>query len=145
MDVTTSFWITATFGIGFLVIAIWTIVAGNRQTTWTKVPARIIRSKVEYRGEEFAADVAYTYSFQGVEHIGNAVSSPQIVYNWRGPAERICARYPEGAAVIACVHPEDPQRSVLEAPSRAGAMAMLLASIVFLILAWVLAHVTHAS
>jgi hypothetical protein len=138
-------WISAAFGMGFLVIAICAIVAPNRQARWKKVPSRIIRSRVEYRGEEFAADVAYTYSYDGVDHTGNAVSSPQIVYNWRGPAERICARYPEGATVTASVHPEDPTRSVLEPPGRIGAIVMLLVSAVCLLFALALMWAPHTS
>ena len=136
-------WISAAFGMGFLVIAICAIVAPNRQARWKKVPSRIIRSRVAYQGEEFAADVAYTYSYDGVEHTGNAVSSPQIVYNWRGPAERICARYPEGATVTASVRPEDPTRSVLEPPSRIGATVMLLVSAVCLLFALALMWAPH--
>jgi hypothetical protein len=136
-------WIFAAVGIMFLGTAIWSVVAAQRQETWATVPGQVVRSQVEYRGEEFAAEVSYTYSYDGREYTGRTVSSPPIVYNWRGPAERICARYPEGAVVVTHVNPRDPQRSVLEPPGGIGSIAMLLVSILCLVFAWALNRMGH--
>ena len=105
------------------------VVAKRRRATWMQVQARVVRSRVEYRGEEFVADVAYTYSFGGMEYEGSTVGSLQIVYNWRGPAERQCARYPDGATVTVYVDRHDPARSMLEAPRSGAAFVLLVASI----------------
>jgi hypothetical protein len=122
-------WTLVLLAIAFFAVAAWSVVEAQRQTTWTKVPARVVRSRVEYRGEEFVADIAYTYSFGGEEYVGSTVGSLQIVYNWRGPAERQCARYPEGDTVTAYLDPGDPKRSMLEAPTSGTAPVFLCVSI----------------
>jgi len=119
-----------------LVIGILGIVAGQKQATWSRVSGRVVRSKVEYRGEEFAADIVYSYQHNDVEYTGDTVSFPQIVYNWRGPAERICRRYPEGATINVYLNPQDPTQSVLEPPSGTGVVAFLIASAFFFVIAW---------
>jgi hypothetical protein len=45
-----------------------------------------------------------------------------VAGSWRGPAERRCARYPDGVTVTAYVDLRDPKRSVLEAPTRVAAL-----------------------
>ena len=119
-----------------LVVGLLGIVAGRKQATWMRVSGRVVRSKVEYRGEEFAADIVYSYQHNHIEYTGDTVSFPQFVYNWRGPAERICRRYPEGATINVYLNPQDPKRSVLEPPSGAGMVACLIASVLFFVIAW---------
>jgi hypothetical protein len=127
---------SAMIAIGFLGVALFAGLATKRQTTWARVPGRVIRSRVNFDGEDFAADVLYSYRHNGVTYTGKTVSFPQFTHNWRGPAERVCTRYPEGTEVIVYVNPEYPRSAVLEPPSRIGAIVFLLISIVLLILAW---------
>ena len=122
-------WTLIALAIASFVGAVGIVVAKRRQATWMQVQARVVRSRVEYLGEEFVADVAYTYSFGGIEYEGSTVGSLQIVYNWRGPAERKCARYPDGATVTAYVDRHDPARSMLEAPRSGASFVLLVASI----------------
>ncbi|MFL6605677.1 MAG: DUF3592 domain-containing protein [Steroidobacteraceae bacterium] len=126
----------AAIAVVLLAVGILGVVAGQKQIPWTRVSGRVVRSGVEYRGEEFAAAVVYSYQHKNVEYTGNIVSFPQIVYNWRGPAERICQRYPEGATISVYVDPQNPKRSVLEPPSGVGVLALLLASVFFFVVAW---------
>ena len=58
--------------------------------------------------------VRYEYTFQSKAFVGEGVRSANIVYNWSGPAERMCARYPQGAAVAVFLDSSDPSRAVLE-------------------------------
>jgi regulation of enolase protein 1 (concanavalin A-like superfamily) len=127
-------WTLVVLAVAFFGVAMWSVVVAQRPSTWAPVSARVVRSQVEYRGEEFAADIAYTYSFGGEEYAGSTAGSFQVVYNWRGPAERKCARYPDGATVTVFVDPRDPKRSMLEAPPRGAALVFLFVSIVFFLI-----------
>ena len=94
--------------------AIWTWKRSDEQRAWTTVPGRIARSRVELQGEDYRADVEYAYRYQERDYRGTIVRSLQPSYNWRGPADRICQRYPEGAVIEVFVSPHDPHQSVLE-------------------------------
>jgi len=91
---------------------------------------------VEYDGEDFVADVVYSYRHNNIDYTGDTVSRPQVTYNWRGPAERVCRRFPEGATISVYVNPKDSRRAVLEPPARFGAITFLLVSILLFAFAW---------
>ena len=124
--------------IGSFAMAARSFVVTQRPKTWAAVPARVVQSRVEYRGEEFFANISYTYSFGGEEYAGSTVGSFEVVYSWRGPAERKCARYPDGGTVTAYVDPRDPKRSMLEAPTGVVVLVLLLVSILFLLIGFAL-------
>jgi Protein of unknown function (DUF3592) len=95
-------------------VAIWAWQRSDEQRAWARVPGRVARSRVEIQGEDYRADVEYAYRYQERDYRGTTVRSLQPAYNWRGPAERICQRYPVGAIIEVYVSPQDPHQSVLE-------------------------------
>jgi hypothetical protein len=117
-------WTLVLLAVVFFVVAVRSMIASDRYSTWAKVAARVVRSRVDSGDGDFVADIAYVYAVGGQEYVGGTAGSLQIVLNWRGPAERRCAEYPEGAAVEVYVDSRDPTRSMLEPPS--GAMGLLL-------------------
>ena len=56
----------------------------------------------------------YAFCYDGIEYRGKNIRSHLAVYNFKGPAARLCARYPSGASVEVYVDPSNPARSVLE-------------------------------
>jgi hypothetical protein len=100
------------------------------------VSGRVLRSVVEYDGEDFPAAVVYSYRHNDSDYTGRAISLPQITYNWRGPAERVCRRFPEGATISVYVNPKDSRRAVLEPPAGVGVLAFLLTSVLCFVIAW---------
>lgn len=132
-------WIScAVLATAFAAVGMWGVLAPRAQHQWTRVSGRVVRSVVEFDGEDFAAVVVYGYRHNGVDYTGSTVSLPRIIYNWRGPAERVCRRYPEGATISVYVHPRDARRAVLEPPGRIGVLTFLLISILLFAMAWAL-------
>jgi hypothetical protein len=85
-----------------------------REYRWARVFGKIVLSQVDYEEELFRPRVEYVYSYNSVEYRGHIVRSRMLLYNFKLPAKRICARYPVGADVDVYVNPQDPVASVLE-------------------------------
>jgi hypothetical protein len=99
-------------------LPIWSLWANNRaqrEHDWRKVPGTILRSEVEFDAEFYKARIEYSYPYDDHIYRGNTVRSNLLLYNWRGPSERLCEKYPSQSAVDVLVDPTDPSRSVLEA------------------------------
>jgi hypothetical protein len=86
----------------------------RKQYRWSQVPAVIIESTVRLNGEAFDAVVRFEYSWQGRRFVADTLRSGTISFNWRGPADRLRARFPVGTGVIAYVNERDPRSAVLE-------------------------------
>ena len=81
---------------------------------WVKVNGKILVSRVAFDSEAYQPIVEYVYHYDGLEYRRRNIRSLLVVYNFKGPAERICARYPSGADVEVYVNPQSPSSSVLE-------------------------------
>jgi hypothetical protein len=86
----------------------------RKQYRWPQVPAVIIESTVRLNGEAFDAVVRFEYSWQGRRFTADTLRSGTISFNWRGPADRLRARFPVGAKVTAYVNDRNPRSAVLE-------------------------------
>ncbi len=119
-------------GVACLLLAVATLVIGvvvtslaKRQTNWIKTTGRVVSSEAALDGEEYAPFIRYEYRWEPGSYVGTKVRSGLVRYNWRGPADRLCSRYPAGAQVSVFVNPEDPSDSVLE-PGGDSALVPLL-------------------
>jgi hypothetical protein len=79
-----------------------------------KVIGRVLVSKVDFDGEDYRPTVEYVYCHNSIEYRGDKIRSLLAIYNFKGPAKRLCARYPSGAAVDVYLDPNNPSHSVLE-------------------------------
>ena len=106
----------------------------RKQLAWEGVDGTVCAASVIFDGEDYRPRIEYAYSYHGRALRGAKVRSPAAVFNWRGPAERVVAKYRPGSAVTVFVNPENPGESVLE---RGGDpkffLLMLFLSVLFLI------------
>ena len=85
-----------------------------QERRWKRVTGKVLVSRVEFQWEDYQPIVEYVYCHNGIEYRGKKVRSHLVVYNFKGPARRLCARYPLGASVDVYIDPNNPSRSVLE-------------------------------
>ena len=114
---------------------------GRRRATqelmWTTVRGTITVSGVEFIWEFYRPEIRYSYRIQGIDYVGTRVRRRQVVYNFKGPAKKLCEKYPVGASVIVHVDPCDPSNSVLEpAVSSSGTQVLVLLVVGALLLIW---------
>jgi hypothetical protein len=107
-------WLVLIGGIVSFVIGIKNWTRAKKQLHWMSVPGTITGSEVKYDGELYVPTVTYCYEIGGQQLEGSTVKSGLVSTNWRGPAERICARYAVSTAVRVYVDTHEPSRSVLE-------------------------------
>ena len=81
---------------------------------WVRVTGRVLVSRVEFDLDHYYPVVQYSYCYDGIEYQGKRVRTHLVTYNFKRPAESLCARYPSGAAVEVSVNPHNPASSVLE-------------------------------
>ena len=102
------------FGLAFFAGAMLLKRQSKRQVDWEQVPGVIEESRVEPGGETYHAVVRYSYQVRGRRFVCDKVRSLMVSYNWRGPAERLAAKYPPGATVTVYVNPDGAYDAVLE-------------------------------
>jgi hypothetical protein len=117
-------------GIGTwgLVLSLLAIARGLKSKSWPTVEATINISRLsEWQDADsggvgigtikYAADIEYSYEFNGVKHTSNRISSIGDGF-WRfgskERAEEIRAKYPSGGKVKVYCNPKRPQLSILE-------------------------------
>ncbi len=88
--------------------------SAGQDRRWERVTGKVLVSRVEFQWEDYQPIVEYVYCHNGIEYRGKKIRSHLVVYNFKGPAERLCARYPSGASVEVYIDPNNPERSVLE-------------------------------
>ena len=85
-----------------------------QERRWERVTGKVLVSRIEFQWEDYQPIVEYVYRHNGIEYQGKNIRSHLVVYNFKRPAERLCARYPSGAPVEVYIDPNNPSRSVLE-------------------------------
>ena len=86
--------------------------AGAARRNWPTREGRIERSELQKRDGREEASVVYSYSVDGIDLLGSAVTagaSPEA-----GSASQIVARYPAESPVCVCYDPGDPSIAILE-------------------------------
>lgn len=81
----------------------------SRAKKWESVPGRIVESKVEWMGEEYAPSIRFEYSVRGSAYSGTRVRFGLIQYNWSGPDAAICRRYSVGTPYWCLLIPRIPR------------------------------------
>lgn len=104
----------------------------RKQYQWPRVPAVVTESKVGLSGDTFDAMVRFEYEWQGRRYVGDTARSGTISFSWRGPADRLRARYPVGAQVIAYVNARKPQHAVLEPGGDKWMLPLVLSTSAFM-------------
>ncbi|MEI6183764.1 MAG: DUF3592 domain-containing protein [Nitrospira sp.] len=107
-------WLFALGGASLAMLALKLKSIDAKQMRWSRVSGLVEVSNVAFLWETFRADIKYRYKVGETEYVGDVVRSRTLQFNWRGPAARLCKRYPQGATVIVFVDPADPRSSVLE-------------------------------
>lgn len=93
----------------------------ERERQWLKTIGIVVTSRVDYDGELYRPRVEYAYQLEGLEYHAQTVRSFGLMFNFKGPAEKVCSRYPVGAKVDVFADPDDPRQAVLE-PGGDGAL-----------------------
>ena len=103
-------------GFAIFGATIWITQHEDRSLRWTQVDGVIISSEVNLQedGEFYSPDIAYEYAVAGSTRVGTKVKAYLLMYNWSGPAKRLCERYRTGVAVKVYVDPNNPLNAVLE-------------------------------
>jgi Protein of unknown function (DUF3592) len=114
--------------------AVYALVREGTEQRWVKVVGRIITSRVDYDGELYRAGVHFSYRYNGIEYSAKTIRTFGLMYNFRGPAETTCARYPVGANVDVFVDPDGPERAVLEPGGDGLFVPMTFVASLFLII-----------
>jgi hypothetical protein len=114
-----------------VVLAHLTHIRAQRQLDWLRVAGRVLRSEAKWDGELYEPEVTYEYSYNDAKYTSSQIRSGLLTYNWRGPAERLCERYPANSAIQVLINPVDPTDAVLEPAGGAGfvALAYVIAAI----------------
>jgi hypothetical protein len=115
-------------GVFLIGVAIWLTSRFKEQGAWPQVSGFVTDSHVDFTGQQYLPVIRYEYTFQSRHFLGDTVRSGIILYNWSGPARRLCARYPNGAQVTVYVSAINPSRSVLEPGGHAAFRPVLLAT-----------------
>jgi len=111
---TTIGWILLFGSACIAALGLWLKSRYRTQHQWSQVPAVIIESAVGLNGDSFHVLIRFEFSWRGRRFVGDTPRSGIISFNWRGPADRLCAKFPVGAQVIAYVDDLNPQSAVLE-------------------------------
>ena len=121
---------------GFVVLTAGFVLAARStgQQTWREVAGVIVRSEVVTQYEYFQPDIHFDYVVDGSQYSGATVRSGLVTYNWRGPAKRLCAKYPVGARVPVYVSSSDPASAVLEPRADPRRLPVVLTISAFFIL-----------
>ena len=107
-------WLLIASAAVFPALGIYLNNRASRQSVWPKHRCRIIRSVVVNLHETYKADVQFEYAVSGATLTGTTIKSGLLQYNWRSPAERLCAKYPVGSECTVHVNPANPNDAVLE-------------------------------
>ena len=107
-------WLLIACAAVFPALGIYLNNRATRQSVWPKQHCRIIRSVVVNLYETYKADVQFEYAVSGATLTGTTIKSGLLHYNWRSPAERLCAKYPVGSECTVYVNPANPNDAVLE-------------------------------
>jgi hypothetical protein len=107
-------WLFAATGLIVGVFAVALTRRFSNQRKWAKIQGVITVSAVEFLWETYRANIQYRYVIDDKEYVGKTVRSWMLQYNWRGPAARLCSRYPQGSRVEVFVCSTDKGHSVLE-------------------------------
>ena len=107
-------WLLVASGAVFPALGVYVNSRASRQSLWAKERCRIVRSVVVNLYETYKADVQFEYTFSGAKLTGSTIKSGLLQYNWRSPAERLCAKYPVGSECTVYVNPANPDDAVLE-------------------------------
>lgn len=124
--------LVATGSIG-LTWAVFQVFEARDSARWPKTIATITHSwvsrKEDAEGELFEANVTYQYFVEGRKIIANRIRlGGRTAQSWRGPSERVVARYPVGHGVTFAYDPDDPTQGVLEPGSTRSAWTMVAIS-----------------
>jgi hypothetical protein len=124
-------WMCLAAAVVIVVLAHLTHIRAQRQLDWLRVAGRVLRSEVKWDGELYEPEVTYEYSYNDAKYTSSQIRSGLLTYNWRGPAERLCERYPANSAIQVLINPVDPTDAVLEPAGGAGfvALAYVIAAI----------------
>jgi Protein of unknown function (DUF3592) len=95
------------------------------QPTWTQLIAVIISSEIRSTYEGYLPIIQYEYEYNNAHYTGETFKSAVVVFNFKGPAERILRKYRVGDRVAVYVNPTDPGQSVLE-PAGSGPYNLLI-------------------
>jgi hypothetical protein len=128
-------WFFAMTGVLVGAFAIQLMRRLSRQKEWPKTPGVITSSAVDFLWETYRANVQYRYVIDAEEYIGKTIRSWMLQYNWRGPATRLCGRFPVGSKVDVYVSPADKSYSVLEPGGDRYALWLVGTASIVLILA----------
>jgi hypothetical protein len=119
-------WLGLATGVFLIGVAAWSGSRFKKQAAWPQVSGVVTHSQVDFTGQRYYPTIRYEYTFQSKRFVGDTVRSGNILYNWSGPAKRMCARYPNGAQVSVYLDAGDPSRSVLEPGGHPGFRPVLL-------------------
>jgi hypothetical protein len=121
-------------GCGGAILGILAIRRFQRQADWRRVAGKIVSGRVVDSSESYAARIDYEYVVDGFTLKGNVVKSGAVQVNWRGPAEKILARYPVGSEVTVFVNPTRSGDAVLEpGGSSAYPVVVVLCVVIFIL------------
>ncbi len=122
----TSF-VLAAIGFGLLTLLFFFAVRRNwkKAATWPSVRGRVISSGVDsYEKREdgrtttlYTAAVEYAYQVHGVDYHSRQINLGMTTAGSQAGAEKVAARYPQGAEVDVHYEPENPSNAALENPT----------------------------
>lgn len=101
-------------GAAVVVTSFLKIAPLHQQNQWRCVDGDIVSSDIGFDGEHYEPNVGYEYTIDGAIARGTQIRSLLVKFNWKGPSEKICAKYPVGRKVKVFVDPMDSSRAVLE-------------------------------
>ena len=119
--------VLAATGFGLLTLLFFFAVRRNskKAASWPSVRGTIVSSGVElYEKREdgrtttlYTAAVEYAYQVHGVDYHSRQINLGMTTAGSQGGAEKVAARYPQGAAVDVHYEPENPSNAALENPT----------------------------
>ena len=86
----------------------------SSQATWREGRGRITQSDVVNQFDTYKPEIRYEYAVNGAMLVGTKVRSRLLQYNWRSPADRLCARYTIGSEHKVFINAADPTDAILE-------------------------------
>jgi hypothetical protein len=101
-------------GVAIPVIGAYMSSRAQRELSWVKLRARIVSSDVIFDGELYEPAIRFEYRVGASAYTGSKVRTGLIKFNWKGPARRMCERFPVGTEVPVFVDPVNPLSAVLE-------------------------------
>jgi hypothetical protein len=107
-------WLAFAIGIATSLVVLVQRRSRIRELSWSQVNGIVIESKVELVYDNYRPKIRYEYFVHEARYVSETVRSNLVLYNWSGPAKRLCARYHLGANVRVFYNLRDPSQSVLE-------------------------------